>query len=426
MKEVSLYSVLRGTIEAPSSKSYAQRAIVASLLCNGTSKLNKMVLCDDTEWAMKVANSLGGQVKKIDDTTYEITGGISYKEDGDRLFTPRTHRLHVGESGLSARMFTPVASLCTRAVTIEGEGTLLERPMDLMVEPLRQLGVEVDSNNGKLPVRVKGPLLGGEADVDGSVSSQFLSGLLLALPMAEKGTTIHVSVLNSRPYIDMTLEVLEEFGITVDHSQYLEYYIEGNQEYIPQNYTIEGDWSAAAAMLVAGAIAGEVTVNNLNPLSKQADVAILRAVVSAGAQVLTDGDSVRVSRKELKGFKFDATHSPDLIPVLVALAANCEGKTTIKGTNRLKYKESDRAEALFSEFIKMGIQIDLSVDDQMTITGGEIKGATVSSHDDHRVVMSTAVAALRSDEEVMIEGADAVNKSYPNFWRDLHSLKVKE
>lgn len=407
---------MTGRVSAPSSKSYAQRAIAASLLAEGKSVLRNLDLCSDTRYAMEVAQSLGAKVTQLENSVYEIEGGLR----------PAVSAIDVGESGLSARMFTPIASVCDVPVTIKGHGSLLSRPMDMMTEPLRELGVRVAAEGNYLPLTVQGPIKGGEVHIDGSAGSQFITGLLMALPLAADGTTIHVSMPNSIPYIDMTLDVLAQYGIEVAHNDYNEFFVEGGQTYEPQNYTIEGDWSGASCILVAGAVAGEVTVTNLNPLSKQADAALIDALSKAGAEIITTPDSVTVRHRELNGFSFDATHCPDLFPALVALAANCEGDSFIRGTKRLTHKESDRAKVLRDEFGKMGIAIDLGDEDVMRVTGGRINDAVVDSHNDHRIAMAAAVAGLRSENRIVVQGAEAVEKSYPKFWVDLASITNKE
>jgi 3-phosphoshikimate 1-carboxyvinyltransferase len=296
--------------------------------------------------------------------------------------------------------------------------------MIMMIEPLRALGVEVRDGGGYLPIEVKGPIHGGEIEVDGSISSQFITGLLLSLPLAEEDTTLHVTSPVSTPYIDMTIDTARIFGIEIMQKEgdYTEFFIEGGQKYTPADISIEGDWSGASTILVAGAIAGEVTVKNISTLSKQADTAIIRALERAGAGIIIEHDSITVSKRPLKAFTFDATNSPDLFPALAALAAAAEGVSTIIGTSRLSHKESDRAETLRQEYEKLGIEIDISQEDVMTIRGGKIKPATVFSHGDHRIAMSLAVSALRCDGEVVIEQAECVEKSYPTFFEDLESI----
>jgi 3-phosphoshikimate 1-carboxyvinyltransferase len=297
--------------------------------------------------------------------------------------------------------------------------------MTMMIEPLRRLGVEVRDGGGYLPIEVKGPIRGGEIEVDGSVSSQFITGLLLALPLAQEDTTLHVHGAVSTPYIDMTIDTARRFGGRILHNDYSEFFIEGGQQYTATDFSIEGDWSAAAMLLVAGAIAGEVTLDNISMLSLQADTAICNALVHAGASVINEENSITVAKRDLQAFEFDATNCPDLFPALAALAAAAEGESVIIGTRRLEHKESNRAETLRDEYAKLGIEIDISTDNVMKIHGGEIHSAEADGRQDHRIAMSLAVSALRSDKAVNIRGAECVEKSYPDFFRDLEHLRVK-
>ena len=404
---------VKGTLTPPCSKSYAQRALAAALLTEEPVVLRNLEFCDDTRSAMRCIETLGATIEQVDPTTLSIKGGLH----------PRGNRLDVGESGLSTRLFTPVAALCPTPVTIVGRGTLLSRPMTMMLDPLRQLGVTVRDNGGFLPIEVCGPMHGGEIEVDGSVSSQFITGLLLALPRAERDTTLHVHDAVSTPYLDMTLDTAQRFGIEICQRDYEEFYIPGNQRYGTTYFSIEGDWSAAAMLLVAGATAGEITVRNVSMLSKQADTAICTALVRAGAAVINETDSVTAVHRPLHAFEFDATNCPDLFPALAALAAAAEGVSVIRGTSRLEYKECNRAEAICEEYGKLGIEVDLSEEDVMKIRGGAIHGARTRSHGDHRMAMSLAVAALRSDGAVTIEGAESVAKSYPRFFEDLEHIR---
>ncbi len=404
---------VKGTLTPPCSKSYAQRALAAALLTEEPVVLRNLEFCDDTRSAMRCIETLGATIEQVDPTTLSIKGGLH----------PRGNRLDVGESGLSTRLFTPIAALCPTPVTIVGRGTLLSRPMTMMLDPLRQLGVTVRDNGGFLPIEVCGPMRGGEIEVDGSVSSQFITGLLLALPRAGHDTTLHVHDAVSTPYLDMTLDTAQRFGIEICQRDYEEFYIPGNQRYGTTYFSIEGDWSAAAMLLVAGATAGEITVRNVSMLSKQADTAICTALVRAGAAVINETDSVTAVHRPLHAFEFDATNCPDLFPALAALAAAAEGVSVIRGTSRLEYKECNRAEAICEEYGKLGIEVDLSEEDVMKIRGGAIHGARTRSHGDHRMAMSLAVAALRSDGAVTIEGAESVAKSYPRFFEDLEHVR---
>lgn len=403
---------VEGTLTPPCSKSYAQRALAAALLCDEASELHRIEFCDDTHSALRCIETLGASVERLDPTTLRIVGGLK----------PRAATLGVGESGLATRLFTPVAALCRTPIRIEGRGTLLGRPMGMMSGPLRELGVRVHDRDGYLPIEVCGPLRGGMTRVDGSVSSQFVTGLLLALPLAASDTTLYVSDAVSTPYLDMTIDTAERFGVEIFQRDYEEFYIPGGQRYCGTHFAIEGDWSAAAMLLVAGATAGQVTVRNLSMLSKQADTAICTALVRAGAAVIDEADRITAVHRPLRAFEFDATDCPDLFPALAALAAAADGTSVLRGTSRLIYKESDRAAAIRDEYAKLGIEVDISHYDVMTVRGGAIRPARVDSHRDHRMAMSLAVAALRSDGPVTIAGAESVAKSYPGFFEDLERI----
>ncbi|WP_302566524.1 3-phosphoshikimate 1-carboxyvinyltransferase [Alistipes indistinctus] len=403
---------IAGSITAPASKSYAQRAVAAALLAGGETTLTHLDLCNDTRAAIDVARRLGASVSH-EGTTYTIRGGLN----------PVSTKLNIGESGLATRLFTPIASLCHMPITINGEGSILRRPIEMMEEPLQALGVEVISNGGYLPISVKGPMRGGEIHVDGSLSSQFITGLLMALPLSPNDTVLHVENLKSRPYVDMTIDLAARFGVAIEHNNYEQFYIAGGQHYTPCTYNIEGDWSGASCLLVAGATAGSITIRNLNHISLQADLAIIEALARAGAEIITTNSSVTVHGGPLHAFEFDATDCPDLFPALAALAASCEGTSVLTGTQRLTYKESNRAETIAEVFGRLGIGVDLSEENTMRITGGPVSSAVVDSHNDHRIAMAAAVAALSSDDSVVIEGADAADKSYPNFWNDLDTLR---
>ena len=273
---------------------------------------------------MRCIKALGADVTVVDSHTLKIRGGLA----------PRGRTLHVGESGLSTRLFTPIAALAGVPLRIEGEGTLLRRPMTMMIAPLRQLGVEVHHRDGFLPFDVCGPLHSATVEVDGSVSSQFITGLLLALPAARGEFTIDVRRAVSTPYIDMTVEAAHRFGAEILHNGYTQFYIEGGQRYRPTDYSIEGDWSAAATLLVAGAVAGEVTLHNVSILSKQADTAVCTALVRAGAELIHEADRITVRRRPLRAFEFDATQCPDLFRTRRATAPRRCARSTPRSASR--------------------------------------------------------------------------------------------
>ena len=405
---------IAGEVRLPCSKSYAQRALAASLLCEGETTLSNIELCDDTRYAMDVITGLGAQIRQTDNTEYTIKGGLN----------PIAGTINTGESGLATRLFTPIAALYDKSITITGKGTMMRRPIGMMIDPLRNLGVQVETD-GYLPITVKGPLTGGETTVDAHVSSQFLTGLLMSLPLAQQDTILQVEQPNSLPYLAVTVDLASKFRIRMEHNGFKEFFIPGGQHYTPAKLHIEGDWSCAAFMLVAGAIAGEVTARAMNTLSLQADIAIIEALTKAGAVIITTPNEITVRYRELNGFDFDATQRPDLFPILAVLGANCEGTTRIRGVNRLQYKESNRAEAIYTEFSKLGMRVEFD-EDIMVIHGSQLSGGTVDSCSDHRIAMAAAIAALTATGPVTITNAQAVTKSYPRFWEDLETLRVKQ
>lgn len=413
MKKSISPSTVKGKIDAPASKSMAQRALAAALLSSGTSILSNLSDSNDVLAATEVVRSLGAQVQFIDGSLI-VTGNPNLTNA----------KLNCGEAGLCVRMFSPIAALAGGEMILTGEGSLLTRPITMVEEPLRQLGVAVESNDGFLPLQLKGKLKGGKAYVDGSTSSQFLTGLLMALPLCENDSELIVNQLKSKPYIDMTLEVLQDFGVIVENHNYERFIIPGNQKYIAREYAVEGDWSGASCMLVAGAIAGEIEIGGLKSKSAQADRAMLKAIKDAGANIEYLDSGIRIRKKELQAFQFDATDCPDLFPALVTLATMCTGTTKLYGAKRLTHKESDRAVTLQKEFGKMGINIHLN-DDLMEVEGNTPKGTCVHSHNDHRIAMACATVALQAINTMQIENAEAVNKSYPNFFEDIQQIILK-
>ena len=403
-------SAVNGKVKAPASKSMTQRAIAAALLADGQSTIHNPSYCDDSLAAMSIAVGLGARVDpRVDEL--DITGSAILKET----------KLNCGESGLAIRMFSPIAALYPVEITLVGANSLKKRPMFMIEEALTQLGVKCNSSQGFLPLIIHGPVKGGSCEIDGSVSSQLLTGLLMALPLAVNNSEIKVNNLKSKPYIDMTIGLLKSFGIEVHNSDYKVFHIPGKQKYIPHSYTVEGDWSGGSFLLVAGAINGQLQIDGLHQRSLQSDRAILEALKKAGARIEISDNQINISKSDLHAFEFDATESPDLFPPLVALAAYSKGVTKIKGVSRLIYKESDRAKTLQEEFGKMKIGIEIQ-DDTMLINGGQPEGAHVESHEDHRIAMALAVAALRANGRTYIRDSQCVAKSYSNFFDDLLHL----
>ena len=407
---------ISGNIDAPTSKSSMQRACAAALLNNGKTIIGNPGRSNDDLAALGVIDNLGAKVLQ------QSTNELVIESEGVK---PVSREMNCGESGLGIRMFAPIAALSNQEIIINGTGSLLSRPMDFFDEIFPKLGIEIESNHGKLPIKIKGPLKPVDITIDGSLSSQFLTGLLMAYgKAATQPVTITVNNLKSKPYIDLTLQVMQEFGYSVINHQYESFEIHpvNVPSHQPKNYLVEGDWSGAAFLLVAGAIAGQIAIKGLNVFSSQADKAILRALTMSEAVVSIAEDKIVIGPGKLKAFHFDATDCPDLFPPLVALASFCEGTTVIEGVSRLAHKESNRGLTLQEEFGKMGIEITLQ-DDLMLVKGGTgLKAATVHSHHDHRIAMACAVAALRAEGETTIEEAEAINKSYPTFYSDLKKL----
>lgn len=418
MKVTIQPSQLKGIIQAPASKSSMQRACAAALLTKGKTIIQNPGHSNDDKAALGIIQSLGATTELVDGEWHVESNGID----------PVASKVNCGESGLSIRMFASIAALSKEEITIVGKGSLLTRPMDFFNEIFPQLQVNIKSNDGKLPLVIQGPLQPADIEIDGSLSSQFLTGLLMAYAASDaKDVSIKVKDLKSKPYIDLTLHVMTQYGLKVpENRNYEEFFFNNDSSKAHPSgggaYTVEGDWSGGAFLLVAGAIAGPITVRGLDLASAQADKAIVNAMMAANAGIAMDGKAIQLVPAEMTGFEFDATDCPDLFPPLVALAAYCKGATTIKGVSRLTHKESNRALTLQEEFGKMGVKIELK-SDTMVIHGGTIvSGARVHSRHDHRIAMACAVAALKAKGETVIDEAQAVNKSYPDFYQHLKSL----
>lgn len=414
MKRSVTPSAIEGELFAPPSKSVMQRMTAAALLAEDQStEISNPSFSADCLASLDVAQKLGAEVKRKKNRLV-IRGGLS----------PSFRDLSCGESGLCMRMFAPIASLWPGEFKLNGEGSLRSRPMHMLVAPFKDLGVRCTTQNGYPPISLHGPIKAGETTVDSSISSQFLTGLLMALPKAKGDSVVHVEKLASRPYIDLTLKVLETCGIHIRHENYAHFFIKGNQRYFPQGFIVDGDWSSAAFLLVAAAVGGSLTLRGLDIRSPQPDRQILKILRNCGSSVLLAPDGVVVQKRELHPFDFDVTHCPDLMPPLAALACSCLGTSRLRGMDRLQYKESDRSSALQQELSRMGIDLQMK-DGTMEIKGGDIQGGVVQSHADHRIAMAMAVLGINAKNPIIIEGTDCVNKSYPTFFEDLASIGGK-
>ena len=428
----------------PSSKSFAQRAIIAAALAEGTSHLSGYTPCGDNESALKVAKSLGAGVKT--DGSKIVISGIGATPGCLDLSD-----LHCGESGFLTRLIIPVLSVVSKnKVLVSGEKTLLNRPLTSAHDIMASFGVRLypEGNNERkqdcyLPVRVSGPLIPGRADISGKGGSQLISGLLAALPLCEEKSALYVHDPRSIPYLFITVDVLKKFGIRMNSEMeggddFLEtqdwalctgvnFHIKGGQRYKAADFAIEADWSGAAPFLVAGAIFGDIEVEGLDTESLQADISIMDILMEAGAsmsQLDSPGGPIHVRRAPLSPFRTDLNNCPDLFPMVAVLAAFCPGESHILGVERLKHKETDRAAAIEQMLRQMGVPVQIE-EDEMTIegmgltqrilTGQLLKGGRYASHADHRMVMALKVASLGADSPVEIDDVECVSKSFPTF-----------
>ena len=443
----------------PVSKSFAQRAIIAAALAEGISHLRGYTPCGDNEAALQVARNLGAEVT-LDGTELMIKGisaslgslsglknpdgSIAEDEEGRPM-------LHVGESGLLTRMMIPVmAQLSKETVAFTGEKTLLGRPLTGALEIMEAFDASISSSGAqseapvRVPLTVKGPLKAGKTEISGKHGSQLISGLLMALPFNEKNTTLVVHDPKSIPYMFITLEVLKKFGVKTGNEMlggrdFLEsdgdwslctdmvFKVRGGQQYKAADVDLEGDWSAAANFLVAGALFGRVEVEGLDTTSLQADLSIMDILMDAGASLSQlDGDRgmISVQRAPLKAFRVDASNCPDLFPITAVLAAFCQGTSRLGGVGRLANKESDRAKAISEMLAQMGVKTTIEGDEmvieghslsQRLLNGNLLKGGAYTSHHDHRMVMALKVAAIGADGPVIIDDEECVAKSFPQF-----------
>jgi 3-phosphoshikimate 1-carboxyvinyltransferase len=362
---------------------------------------------------LKTITDLGAKVQRIDSNSIEICGINKF---------PLSKTIHVGESGLGLRLLTSICAAQDGEFMLEGSGTLLKRPMNFFDETFPKLYVDFSSNNGFLPFKINGPMIATSLTVDGSQSSQYISGLLMAFPFLDGKTSLIVENLKSIPYLEMTLKTVKAFGITIENQHFEEFIIAGNQHYLPAEYSIESDWSSASYWIVAAALGADILIKGLSMASLQADKKILEALANADCTLINFDNGFKVEGENRKPFYFDATHCPDLFPALTTLAALTTGISRIEGVHRLSSKESDRGEVLQQEFQKLGIKIEFHEDEMVIYGQSSISGGSVKSHLDHRIAMCLGIAGVFANSTVIMEDSEAVSKSYPNFWNDLNDL----
>ena len=421
----------RNDLQMPASKSFAQRAIIAAALAGGRSHLRGYTPCDDSESAIAVARALGAVVRK-DGSTLTI--------DGIAGAHTSLETLHTGESGLLTRLMIPLmAAINDCPVTITGEKTLSYRPLKGVSDIMASFGVVVRENT--VPLHVAGRMIPGTADISGKDGSQLISGLLTALPLFDKASTLYISEPKSIPYMFITCDVLKHFGIhisaemegderMIDEQDWagcsgVTFKIKGGQRYHSADFDIEGDWSSAANFMVAGAIFGKAEVSGLDTKSLQADLSIADIIVQAGAVVSELDDVVSVTKAPLEGFEADLDNAPDLFPIVSVLAAFCAGETVLSGVGRLRGKESDRAAAILEMLTRMGVSAAIEGDKLRIVgetlvsrimNGRLLKGGGYSSYSDHRMAMALKIASIGADSPIVIDDKECVTKSFPAFW----------
>ncbi|MFW9800131.1 MAG: 3-phosphoshikimate 1-carboxyvinyltransferase [Candidatus Thorarchaeota archaeon] len=417
MRAIVKRSVIDGSIDSPPSKSYTHRAIVCGLLSTGTTLIRNPLFCDDTEVTLRLSEMMGAKIDQGKDL--KISGP-------DELQAPASE-MDCRGSGTTLRIFTALSSLANGRCVLTGDETLRRRPIEALLAALRQLGIDADSigANGRPPVVVHGgEIIGGVVKIPGNVTSQYITGLLYACSRAPNDTKIEITtVLESRPYVEMTLEVMEEFGVLAEPSDDWNHInIAGDQEYQSSEYRVQGDYSSAAFLMAAGGLTGRANVKGLGVDTVQGDADIAPILQGMGSSVELTGNGLSISKGELFAVDIDVSNTPDLAPVLAVLATQAKGITKLFNGTRLRLKESDRIATTTLELRKMGASIQ-EYEDGITISGPTpLRGAVVNPHDDHRVAMACMVAGLVADGTTVVENAECITKSYPNFIKDIQSI----
>ena len=409
---------LKGTIEIPPSKSYSHRAVIAAALAeNGKkSKIDNLKFSVDITTTTDIMENWGAEIERFE-SALEIIG------NGGKV-APRDKYVQCNESGSTIRFLIPVGITRENELIFDGKGKLVDRPLDSYYKIFKEQGLKYETTGGKLPLTVNGKLKPGNYEIDGNISSQFITGLLYALPLLDGDSKLTINKnLESKGYVDLTLEILKLAGIEIVNNDYKSFDIRGNQTYKPFNYTIEGDYSQVAFWIVAGIISAnrdnEVKCLHVNKNSLQGDREIIEIVTRMGANLEIFDDYVIVKPSKTKGTVIDISQCPDIGPILTVLAALSEGETRIINGERLRIKESDRITSIKTELNKLGANV-AEEGDSLIIQGvqGFTGGVTVSAWNDHRIAMSLAVASSRCEKEIILEEAESVRKSYPHFWDD--------
>ncbi len=406
---------LDGKIKVPPSKSISHRAIIGAALAKGKACVNNLLLSEDIKATIEGMKALGASIHLEDDSCISIQG---IKETGMQIPT-----IDCKESGSTLRFLIPVASVIKTPATFTGEGRLGKRPLTPYYDIFSRQNIDYETTHGQLPLKVTGSLKPDDYYIPGDISSQFITGLLYALPLLDGDSTIHITTeLESKGYIDLTLDVLKHYSIQIHHENYKTFKIKGNQSYVSQDYTVEGDYSQAAFWIVAGLIDNGLTIEGMRLDSGQGDRMILDIVKQMGGKIVEEEHAIHILPSVTHGIEIDASQCPDLVPILSVLAAVSKGTTKIINAARLRIKESDRLASTTSELNKLGAEI-IEAADSLTIHGKDhLKGGIVDSWNDHRIAMALAVASIRCTDQVKITNSDTVKKSYPTFWEDFKKL----
>lgn len=417
--EVSPTGKLEGVLKAPPSKSHTHRAMILAGLSRGSVKIIDPLISADTKASLDAIKKAGAEVD-LGDNDLEITG------NGGEIKAPKL--VDVKNSGTTIRIMSSVFSLCDKEVKLTGDESIQKRPMGPLLDALNGAGVDTTSNDGKPPIIVKGPITGDTLKIRGDVSSQYISGLLIACPLRNKDTTIEITTpIKSRPYLDLTLETMDDFGVNVRNDRYKSFRVRGNQFYSKNSYTIEGDYSGAAFIMGASALTDSaVTVTNLREDTNQGDKYFLDILKMLGAEVKSHRNEVTViGGKSLRGIDVDLSQTPDLLPITASLCALARGESIIHNVEHARLKECDRISAMAEGLRKMGADLEERKDGLIIQGKGNLSGAQIESHGDHRIVMAFAVAGLRASGKTKINKAESVDVSYPNFIQDMKKLGAK-
>ena len=402
---------LKGTVLVPPSKSFSHRAVICAALSGEECLISPLVFSQDVLATIDGMKSLGAEIELFENGI-KIKG---FKRPSEEVF------VDCFDSGSTLRFLIPVAAALGIKTVFKRSGSLAKRPIKVLLDALEKAGVKSEIGED-FSLKISGKINPGEFSLSGDVSSQFVSGLLMVLPMLEKSSKIALtSRIESSGYIEITAEVMKKFGVLTEKTEN-GFIIKENQKYKPLDYTVEGDWSQAAFFMAMGALGGSVGVKGLNKNSCQADKMIFNFLENFGANISWDKNEVKVNKSKLKAVNIDAAEVPDLVPVLAVLAANAEGETRIKNVRRLRFKECDRLSAISEELAKIGVKIEAS-ENELKITGGKnYSGCEVSSHHDHRIAMALTVMASCVEGNITILNSECVKKSYPEFFKDYNLL----